>query len=102
MFATRRFQEGELVERCPTLELLAADVTGVLRDYIFGSVNDGGVVVVLGYGMLYNHSADANLEYLQADAHTIEFFALRVVEPGEELTIDYDSDWWASRGLEPG
>ena len=52
--------------------------------------------------MLYNHSGDADLEYLQADADAIEFYALRVVEPGEELTIDYDSDWWASRGLEPG
>jgi len=102
VFATRRLQEGELVECCPTVELLESDVTGVLRDYIFASVSDDHVVIVLGYGMLYNHSADPNLEYLQERTSTIEFYAQRVVEPGEELTISYDSEWWASRGLETG
>jgi uncharacterized protein len=101
VFATRGFEAGELVERCPTLEMPRSDVTGLLNDYIFSSVNDGHVVVVLGYGMLYNHSADANLEHLQEDPSAIEFYALRDIEPGEELTIDYDTEWWASRGLEP-
>jgi len=102
VFATRRFEEGELVERCPTLEVPGSEVTGLLRDYIFDSVNDGHVVLVLGYGMLYNHSADANLEYVQDDARTVEFYALRVIERGEELTIDYDHEWWASRAVDPG
>jgi len=39
MFATRRFQEDELVERCPTLELAGSDITETLRDYIFSSIN---------------------------------------------------------------
>ena len=101
VFATRRFAEDELVERCPTLELPGPDVTGLLRDYIFSSVNDGHVVLVLGYGMLYNHSADANVHYLQDDAETVEFYASRAVEAGEELTIDYDIEWWSSRKREP-
>jgi uncharacterized protein len=101
VFATRRIPAGGLVERCPTLELPDADVSGLLRDYVFSSVNDGNVVLVLGYGMLYNHSADANVEYVQDDATTIEFYAVRAVEPGEELTIDYQGEWWASRGRRP-
>jgi SET domain-containing protein len=51
--------------------------------------------------MLYNHSAEPNLEYAQDDPSAIEFYAARAVEPGEELTIDYAGDWWASRGREP-
>jgi hypothetical protein len=101
VFATRRFEPGELVERCATIELPDSSVTGLLRDYVFSSVNDGHVVLVLGYGMLYNHSADANLEYVQEDASTVDFHATRVVEPGEELTIDYQAEWWSSRAREP-
>jgi uncharacterized protein len=101
VFATRRFEAGEVVERCPTIELPDAGVTGLLRDYVFSSVNDGNVVLVLGYGMLYNHSSDANLEYEQDDATTVEFHASRAIEPGEELTIDYQGEWWGSRGREP-
>ena len=101
VFATRRFDEGELVESCPTLELPDADAKGLLRDYIFSSVNDGNVVVVLGYGMLYNHSSDANVEYFQDDASTIDYYAVRPIKPGEELTIDYEGEWWESRGLQP-
>ena len=101
VFATRSFAEGELVERCPTLELPRSDVTGLLRDYSFASINDGNDVLALGYGMLYNHSADANVEYTQDDASTIEFYAARAIEPGEELTIDYAEEWWSSRGRGP-
>jgi hypothetical protein len=101
VFATRRFIAGELVESCPTVEVPATDVTGRLGDYIYSSVNDGKIVLVLGYGMLYNHSADPNVEYIQDEPTTIEFHARRAVEPGDELTISYGNEWWDTRGLEP-
>jgi uncharacterized protein len=56
---------------------------------------------VLGCGMLYNHSSDPNVEYVQDEPSTITFLALRAVKPGEELTIDYGEEWWETRGLEP-
>jgi len=31
----------------------------------------------------------------------VTFVALRPVEPGEELTIDYGEEWWATRNREP-
>jgi hypothetical protein len=101
VFATRRFAKGELVERCPTVELPRSEVTGRLNDYVYSSVNDGDVLVVLGYGMLYNHSENPNLEYTQERPSTIEFLALQTVRPGEELTIDYGDEWWETRGLVP-
>jgi uncharacterized protein len=101
VFATRRFEAGDLVERCPTLEVPEGDVSGLLGDYIFSSTTEGHVVLVLGYGMLYNHSGDANLEYVQGGPDEIEFRAVRAIEPDEELTIDYQGEWWESRGLEP-
>jgi SET domain-containing protein len=102
VFATRRFLKGETVERCPTLELRDSEVSGRLGDYVYSSSKDGDVLLVLGYGMLYNHSDVPNVEYVQDDPSTIEFLALRTVSPGDELTIDYGRDWWETRGLEPG
>ena len=101
VFATRRFAKGEVVETCPTVEVADAEVTGRLNDYVFTSVTDGDVLLVLGHGMLYNHSPDPNVEYVQDEPSTITFRALRKVRPGDELTIDYGDEWWATRGLEP-
>jgi uncharacterized protein len=102
VFATRHFDTGEDVECCPTLELPGDQVVGRLGDYVFGS-NEGEdeVLLLLGFGMLYNHSASPNLEYFQDEPDLITFVAARDIDEGEELTIDYGHEWWEMRGLEP-
>jgi SET domain-containing protein len=101
VFATRRFVKGELIESCPTVELADAEVTGRLNDYVYTSVKDGDVVLVLGFGMLYNHAARPNVEYVQDEPSMMEFLALRAIATGDELTIDYGAEWWETRGLRP-
>ena len=102
VFTTRRFAKGEAVESCPTLELPGDEVVGQLGDYVFGSnESEDEVILLLGFGMLYNHSAEPNVEYVQDAPRVITFVALRPVEPGDELTIDYGEEWWATRNREP-
>ena len=102
VYAARPFAKGESVESCPTLELPGDTVTGRLGDYVFGSAEDENeVILLLGYGMLYNHSYEANCEYVQEGPRVITFVTLRDVEAGEELTIDYGEEWWSTRNLEP-
>ena len=103
VFATRAFAKGEAVETCPTLELHGDNVAGRLGDYVFGSAeSEDNVVLPLGYGMLYNHSYDANCEYVQDGPDAITYLTTRDVAAGEELTIDYGEEWWSTRNLEPG
>ena len=99
VFATRAFEKGETVEVCPTVEI--SEGGGDLADYLFESTNEGKFLVVLGFGMLYNHSAEPNVDYYQDDGSTLEFVALRRIERGEELTISYGDEWWSARGEEP-
>jgi hypothetical protein len=99
VFATRTFGEGETVEVCPTVEI--SEGGGDLADYLFESTNEGYFLVVLGFGMLYNHAAEPNLDYFQEDAATLAFVAQRRIERGEELTISYGDEWWSARGEVP-
>jgi SET domain-containing protein len=102
VFAARPIATGETIEVCPTLEVAAADVGGLLHDYVFESNDDAeGSVLLLGYGMLYNHSAKPNAEYVQDGDAAVAFVALRPIKPGDEITIDYGADWWATRDRKP-
>jgi hypothetical protein len=103
VFAARVFAAGDEVEICPSVEVPREETRGgVLADYVFDSERGrGAVILVLGYGMLYNHAEDPNLEYEQDDAGVVTFSAVRSIAPGEELTISYGDGWWAARGSEP-
>jgi hypothetical protein len=99
VFANRTFAEGETVEVCPTVEI--SEGGGDLADYLFESTNEGMFLVVLGFGMLYNHSSEPNLDYFQENDAALAFVAQRQIEKGEELTISYGDEWWAARDEEP-
>jgi hypothetical protein len=99
VFASRSFAEGETVEVCPTVEI--SEGGGDLADYLFESTNEGMFLVVLGFGMLYNHSSEPNLDYFQENDAALAFVAQRQIEKGEELTISYGDEWWSARGETP-
>jgi SET domain-containing protein len=102
VFAVRPIKAGETIEVCPTLEVPSGEITGRLGDYVFESAETAGhSVLLLGYGMLYNHSADANAEYETHGEQEIAFVARRAIAPGDEITIDYGPEWWDSRGETP-
>ena len=102
MFAAADIAKGEIVEVCPTLEVDDSAVSGELGNYIFSSNDDEHTAIMpLGFGMLYNHSADANCEYVEHGPQQIAYVTKRAVEAGDELTINYGDDWWETRGIDP-
>lgn len=120
VFAARSFRSGEIVEACPVIVLtkrfseLDRRLQLVVFDWGTLSGTDAGPAVALGFGSLYNHAEPANMT-AAADTSTgsncIVFRAVRDVEAGEELTINYnahggghtwhDSNWFDRMGIEP-
>jgi SET domain-containing protein len=96
VFARRAIREGEEIERVPVLVLPAAeadDATGwdglVGYCFVWGR---GTLALALGYGSLYNHSYHPNARYEDEGRQTKVFIALRDIQPGEEITVNYNGD----------
>jgi SET domain-containing protein len=100
VFAGRRFRAGEVLERCPILCVSAKDRallerTG-LRGYVYHRQKGAGAIA-LGFGSLYNHSADPNAECeLVLEDQVLVFRALRDIAQDEEIRISYcdEADLW--------
>ncbi|CAH0999253.1 hypothetical protein LEM8419_00550 [Neolewinella maritima] len=93
VYTAAAISAGSVVELAPVIVLTAAERTVIhdtlLHDYYF--IWDGdGAALALGYGSLYNHGPDPNLDYeMDYDFAQIRFTALRDISAGEELLIDY-------------
>ena len=107
--ADRRVEQGELVERSPVLVIPHADRAAVdptvVFTYVFmwehGTVEEdlykhqGRAAIALGFTSLLNHSHAPNCAFIRhIDDLAIDLVALRAIEAGEELTIDYQMTLW--------
>jgi SET domain-containing protein len=96
VFALRSIRDGELIERVPVVVLKTNDVkdsegwTG-LAAYCFHWTK-GTLALALGYGSLYNHSYRPNARYDDLEGQIKEFIAIRNIEPGEEITVNYNGE----------
>jgi hypothetical protein len=96
--AGRRFDEGELIERIPVIVIPADQwelvAESVLSDFCFSWGDDTeATAIALGHGSLFNHSYQPNaFAQLRMRQRLIEFVALRDIDEGEEITINYNGD----------
>jgi SET domain-containing protein len=93
VFARRLIRKNEVVERVPMLVIPIDESEGgsVISDYCF-AWGRGTVALALGYGSLYNHSFRPNARYDDVGPQTKEFKALRDIQPGEEITVNYNGE----------
>jgi uncharacterized protein len=96
VFAQRSISEGTVIERVPVIVFPIAEIWSevaepLLVDYVFMWGKDT-VALALGYGSLYNHSYQPNARYDDVGLQTKEFTAIRDIEPGEEITINYNGE----------
>lgn len=111
VFAAEPIEEGAVIEICPVILFSKAQLLHVrqtvLDDYYFDWGDDGEqYAFALGYGSLYNHSYTPNADYgMDFENNTIDIYALRTIQPGEEICINYNgspedqSRVWFEEGL---
>lgn len=100
MFTGKRIPRGKVIEVAPVIVMTAEerkllDQT-TLHDYIFEWTPNGEQMCCMaqGYISVYNHSYTSNCEYLMDyEKRTIQITAVRNIDAGEELTINYNGDW---------
>ncbi|UWX58423.1 SET domain-containing protein [Chlorobaculum sp. MV4-Y] len=100
-FALTAIREGDIIERCPALEVTDKDIGGELLNYVFYGSAEDRRLIAMGYGMMFNHSSTPNVAYYREDGPTgaeLIIYALRDIAEGEEMYYNYGDDWWKTRG----
>ena len=98
LIAGRSFQEDEVIMRNPVLVIPPDDwdlvQATILVDYCFIWHDDSeDAAVALGLGSLLNHSYSPNvISQKRLRDRVIEFIALRDIEEGEEVTLNYHGE----------
>ena len=92
VFAMKDFYAGDCVEICPVLIMTESAVNAIKRTVLnqYPINICGRWMFLFGYGSLYNHSTNPNVEVVAlAKGGFVRFLALRDIEKGEELCFDY-------------
>jgi len=97
VFTSEELSVDDIVEVCPIIIIPEKDFAkiheSVLHDYYFNWETEDQklLAIALGYGSLYNHSSEPNLTFiLDFDQNQIVFKALKEIESGDELLINYE------------
>ncbi len=96
VFATCDIAKGELIHAAPVIpypnkEHIFIEKT-LLADYVF-EYGANHTAILLGYGMLFNHSYNPNATYnINFPNHTFDFYAYKDIKANEEILINYNGD----------
>lgn len=115
VFACKDFKKGEIIEICPVVPLpeelinrkRLPKILGYLEWWFFEWGPDFTEdAMILGYGMLYNHSDNANAIYKPDLQNKLVYFtANKLIKKGDEIFIDYrlpgDHDFVDFGGIPP-
>jgi SET domain-containing protein len=109
VFTRKNIVKDETVEIAPLLLikddcLFQVKKNNILDDYVFTSpeTNAKYYGLALGYGSMYNHSDEPNIDYIfDHENKKMIYKAIKDIEKGSELYISYGNKWWKSRKLSP-
>lgn len=98
VFTAEGLEPGDFIEACPIIkiphdQIKLMDQT-ILYDYYFSWEEPGYKgCVVLGYGSLYNHSPEANAQFIVDYVDDmIKIVCDKPIAAGGEITIDYTGE----------
>ncbi|WP_213421493.1 SET domain-containing protein [Bhargavaea massiliensis] len=111
VFATCDIDKGTLIHQAPVIAYPNDQHEHIertlLADYAF-EYGLNHTAILLGYGMLFNHSYQPNADYeISFENQTFNFYAHTAIKTGEEILINYNGDvddqelLWFDREEEP-
>ena len=99
VFAKEAIREGELIEACPVVALGDRKdrdrlrKTGLVNYYFLWGQKRDHAAICLGWGAVYNHSFSPNARFEKhLEDSRMDFHALRDIEVGEEISVNYNGD----------
>ncbi len=100
IFTNAAIENQTFVEMAPAIAFKPADKTDEnLMSYVIAW--EDKLAVGLGWTMLYNHSDENNCVFsINHENKLIAIVAIRDIEAGEQLTVNYGPDWFPSRRME--
>ena len=102
VFTKKFIPKNTVVEIARTLIIKSKerDTLGDLTKYDF-NMGDGTTCFALGFGGMYNHSFENNVEYSNtySDNFFMHYTTNRNVNAGEELCVNYGSDYFTTNNL---
>jgi hypothetical protein len=110
VFATEDIKVGELIERCPMIQMTwrsryLNDPT--ITKYMYSDsgckcehckIHGHHMFMVLGYGMIYNHQDDPNTEWrFNYNNLLADVVAIKPINMGDEIFVHYGSNYFNNR-----
>lgn len=91
VFAVEPIQKEEIIEVCYYTPISISNLQdSILKKYWFATKK--GMVIVWGYGSIYNHSFEPNIKFTHSLGDFIIFSTVKNIEIGEELTHCYNKN----------
>lgn len=92
VFARQAIKSGTIIEKVPVLIVTWDEIAdSELADYAF-VYSATKSAIALGYGSIYNHSFDPNARYDDVGRKQKVFSAIKDIEKGEEIMVNYNGD----------
>lgn len=96
VFAKQDIAKGTLFHEAPVIPYPNEEHEFIektlLADYAF-EYGINHTAILLGYGMLFNHSYTPNATYeINFNNHTFDFYAYTDIKAGDEILINYNGD----------
>ena len=105
VFACEDISSGEIVEECPVIIMdekfdeLPREIKKYAFSWKFGIIQKP--CIVMGYGGVYNHSDNNNLEYYSDTVKGVMVYkASRDIKVGDELFVNYGQEYFLINRIE--
>ena len=95
-FASKDYNQGDIIEICPCISDESSKFEGILKDYVF-QYDETYALVALGTCSIYNHSDNYNALWTILSKDKMQFYATKDIKKGEEIFTSYGSPYWNSR-----